>query len=307
MRRPTRGRRRARTRRDLLGAFGAVGAAALGGCLGTTDGESGPGSDNESRGHHSGHGGRTPSDGTVLSVPPADGEVPFVPPVSLTGRGSGNVGEIAVADATGTVEIRSRETAAVVYREIPWRAHDERTLYQTLAVAPDALYALWFLCDDAGSIREVWLTGTDNTRMHEEAASGTCELGAEDHTVAASLPAVELTAPATVSGYEIDGERISIGADGRGTVTFGDSPYPAFDRTRYDVYAFDDVDCTHTCGGEGWYELHSLFWNADRAVLAFGVVYITEGSTSVDVSHLLALPGLLEPGQQHFEATWSAP
>src|SRR5688572_24600239 len=82
-----------------------------------------------------------------IQAPETDGvlEVPFR--LGLVASGSERIGAVELSFNTGTVEVAGRTLDAVAYVHPPpfpgWE------LFQVLAVAPDALYLLWFYCNSS--------------------------------------------------------------------------------------------------------------------------------------------------------------
>jgi hypothetical protein len=74
------------------------------------------------------------------------------------------------------------------------------------------------------------------------------------------------------------------------------------------VSPFALVDCSTGCGTPGWYELHSIYWNAAGTSTCFGIFYLVEGSpSSVALDYSICLPGLDDPtdGGAVFRANWT--
>jgi hypothetical protein len=218
--------------------------------------------------------------------------------VDVSGRGGSVIGNVDISGAVGTVEIHGRTVDAFSYRRIPWPS-ENRTLYQTLAVAPDDIYVLWFYCSDDDRLREIWFEGTDETALDYERSSGSCSGSQTSSQPDVSFPALDMELESTDGGFEVTGTNVSIGADGTGTTTFFD--------TTYETYVFDQVDCSVQCNtSDGWYELHALMWNAEDAELFFGIFYLSDDGATVQLSYTIGLPSLFEPGQQQFpDATWT--
>jgi hypothetical protein len=77
----------------------------------------------------------------------------------------------------------------------------------------------------------------------------------------------------------------------------------------WSVVPFTTVDCSD-CGGEGWYELHALFWDAPRQRTCFGIFYLMNRHPDlVGLEYARCLPDLGDPlqGAAWFDATWTAP
>lgn len=287
------------TRRTLL-RWTAAGSAGLAGCT-TIDGSRGDGASQ----HDDGGGARGPSSGTrpdPVEIPASDGTVAFAPDVDVAGSGGRVVGDVDLSGAVGTVEVHGDELDAVVYRRIPWQSQTDRTLYATLAVSTTAIYPLWLYCDGT-RLREIWVEGTDGTPLREETASGTYSDDG-DVDARASFPALSFAVPDPVPDYRIEGDGLAVGT-GDDYVTFPSTALDAFADARFDVVAFESVDCTSRCGGSGWHELHAAIYHRERRRLAFGVFYLYPDDAPVSLSYVLALPTLATPGQQRYDADWN--
>lgn len=233
-----------------------------------------------------------------FSVAPTDKTTSTFHTVDIEGSAGAVIGGVSIVDSVGTVEVHGRRLDAFAYRQIPWPS-ENRTLYQTLVVAPDALYVVWFYCSSSDELREIWFEGTDGTRLDYERASGRCVGAQQSDRASVSFPALDMELDEVVGGFRVDGTGVSIGADGTGRTTF-------FEKT-YETFVFDQVDCTVQCNTtDGWYELHALMWHAEDAELYFGIFYLLDDGATVRLSYAIGLPSLFEPGQQQYpDATWT--
>ena len=132
-------------------------------------------------------------------------------------------------------------------------------------------------------------------------ASGTCTVGAATVTEKLPLPAIDLPFPAAVKGYSIKGTDISLRTDGTGDVrTLG---------REWNLYPFNVVDCSE-CATPGWFELHSLMWNAAAKRVCFGIFYLDQDEPkSVEFDYPMCLGGgSVAPDETPLiPATWSLP
>ena len=240
----------------------------------------------------------TDDESVSFSVSATDDTANTFHTVDVSGSGGTVIGDVDIRGAVGTVQIHGRTVDAFSYRRIPWPT-ENRTLYQTRAGAPDDIYVPWFYCSDSGDLREIWYEGTDDTELDYERGSGSCSGSDTPAEPAVSFPALDMELESTDGGFEVSGTDVSIGADGTGTATFFD--------TTYEVYVFDQVDCSVRCNSsDGWYELHALMWNADEQELYFGIFYLLDDGSTVRLSYTIGIPSLFEPGQQQYtDATWT--
>ena len=77
----------------------------------------------------------------------------------------------------------------------------------------------------------------------------------------------------------------------------------------WQVYPFDLIDCSTTCGSPGWYELHSIYWDTNSTETCFGIFYLESNSPSaVPLDYSICLPnlGMTPPGQSSLGSSWMA-
>ena len=246
-----------------------------------------------------GAGGECGTGGTPIVGPiqigATDGTLALPFAVKLVGTGTKRIGAIDIDADTGTVEIGGESLAAVSYEQQPFGQY---VLYQTLAVAQDRLYAIWFYCD-AGQLAFVYFEGTDGTAIDVETASGTC--AAVDNPIMANvkLPAIDMPLPEFLTGYTIEGPLVHLPSGAPGSVDFGGGSLA--------ILAFDKVDCT-ACGNGGWQEVHTLLWDVAAKRLCFAIFYLFAPGDPVTVSYSLTLPDLTDPANDaQLEATFTTP
>ena len=201
-------------------------------------------------------------------------------------------------DGVGTVRIDGMDADAFVYERIDWPAIGQ-TLYQTLAVSPDALRVLWFYCAD-GNITGLWLEGTDGLTLTNDGALGTCTETASTGGMSVRAPAIDMPIPELLDEWQVSGPTLSIEPGEPGWVDFGAG--------RLTVLPFDQVDCSAgSCTpGESWFELHTLLWDEAGGRVCFAIFYLYEDRDSVLAAYSITLPDLSDPaGTTELEATWT--
>jgi hypothetical protein len=203
--------------------------------------------------------------------------------VEIAGKGAKFVGAIHVSGSTATVEVAGETLPAVVYERQPF---GQWTLFQTLAVAPNRLYVLWFYCS-GGKLTDVYYEGTDGTKIALESAKGTCMDTLEPTTVDVELPAIAMDLPPLVAGFTLAGPQVALAGAAPGTVTLG--------MTEYTTLVFDEVDCTTGCGTPGWRELHTLLWDKAMQRLCFAIFYLLDPPQPLLLEYSLTLPDLTDP------------
>jgi hypothetical protein len=216
-------------------------------------------------------------------------QIPFT--FSTVGTGSSFVGSVSVNDGVGTVQLGNANVPVVVYEKQPFK---DFTLYQSLAIASDRWYVVWFYCL-GGDLQGVYYESTDGTAITTEGASGACVEGDQPNGAPVMLPASEIAYPSLEQGFSVDGPAVSYDGSGPGAITLGGVDYA--------LLPFTSVDCT-LCGGPGWWELHSLLWNGSSA--CFAILYLQNGSDPMQLDYALCLPGLDDPfGAVLLDGSWS--
>lgn len=231
-----------------------------------------------------------------ISVPSTVGDMELPFGINVTGAGSSRVDSISVLNAGGQFQILDRTTDGAVYQRIEW-PEVNRDLYQTLAVTTDAIYVLWFYC--AGSqLEELWVEGTDGTRLAWEPATGSCTYSAEPSSRLIELPAIEMPWPEDPSGFQLDGELLQLDGARPGRVTI--------DGVEMMLLPFERVNCA-SCPPMGWYELHALLWDEAAQRLCFGIFYLwRDNPGTIDFAYGFCLPDLQPLETTTFAATWTA-
>jgi hypothetical protein len=234
--------------------------------------------------------------GPLTDLPIAATDATLALAFSATAEGSGTkvIGNIHLDGDVGTVEIHGKMLPAVVYEKQPFAPY---VLYQTLIVDDAALYVSWVYCLN-GKIDTVYYEGTDGTTIAEEPATGTCSDMAVATSVHVTLPAADVTAPALLPGWQLDGPDIHYDGVSPGTVNLGEE---------LTLLPFGTVDCSQ-CGSGGWFELHSLLWDPTQKRLCFAIIYVFKPGTPLQMTYSLTLPDLSDPaGTTSLTATFVKP
>jgi hypothetical protein len=216
--------------------------------------------------------------------------------VDASGSGSGLVGSIAITADAGNVQLAGTQLAAFVYERQPFSPY---TLFQGFAVGASAWDVFWLYCQSG--LVDAYDEGIAGPPLASYAATGTCADSPSTATSAnVQLPALTIATPTPSAGYTVTGVAITVRADGTGTLALAGAQLPTI--------VFDDVDCTSGCGTPGWYELHSLAWDAAHARAIYFIAYLLESSpSSVELTYARSLPDLADPiGTLTLPATWTA-
>lgn len=281
----------------------AVALAACGGHGGaaSTDAVGEPGTDGAHRGDGAaGDAGIDASAGSafpaMLVIGASSGGVPNTFTLAASGTAGAPYGPVSFSADVGTIDVGGGGAAAAfVYATVAEGAY---TLYDGFAVSPTSWDAFYLYCNGS-TLADVYDEKVGGHGMVYTAVTGGHCTAATGQTVAqVALPAFSIPTPAPVGGYTVSGADIQVAADGVGSMTVGASTLP--------LVVFDDVDCS-ACGGAGWYELHSIVWDAAQQRAVFVIVYLINSSaSSVELAYARSLPDLGDPiGTVTRPATWS--
>lgn len=251
----------------------------------------------------SGHASSTPDLATpatvdlaapTLDVPATNATKTLKFALEAAGTGSARVGAINIGQNVGQVVLDGKTLPALSYLQQPWEP--VYTLYQTLLVDGDAWYLMWLYCE-GDKLTHIYFEGTDGTLLANEPASGTCLATTGATPVPVTLPATTLRVQPN-HAFEIVGEKLSLGKDGRGTVQLGSK--------RYDLLPFEVVDCLE-CDANGWLELHSVFAPPEGGAAGTMIFYFFASKPNeVLATYGLELPSLADPvGNRKLTATWT--
>ena len=231
----------------------------------------------------------------MLVIGASNGTVTDAFSLTASGTAGAPYGAVSVSGDVGTIDLGGGAAAGFVYATVNEGAY---TLYDGFAVSQASWDAFYLYCENA-ALADVYDERVGGHGMIYAAVSGGhCSASAVQTAAHVSLPAFSIATPAPVGGYTVSGNGIEVGADGTGTLDIG--------ATRMPLVVFDDVDCS-ACGGAGWYELHSIVWDAAQQRAVFVIVYLINGSaTSVELAYARSLPDLGDPiGTRVVTATWT--
>jgi hypothetical protein len=235
--------------------------------------------------------------GVTLDVPLTDGTKSIGFDIAISASNASGF-SASITNGVGTLTPPGGTSLpAFVYERINW-AHFGLTLYQTLAVGPADWHVGWFYCKDAG-VDYVDYEATDNPHLQSLAVTGTCSETASATDEAVSLPATTLGLDSLVQGFTVSGPSLTLSGSELGSMTFNGE---------WTVFPFALVDCSVGCGTPGWYELHSIYWNAADVRTCFGIFYLFIGDpNAVEIEYSVCLPDLGDPigGHAYFQSTWS--
>jgi hypothetical protein len=233
-----------------------------------------------------------------LVLGPAQGTIsdPFT--IAVTGAGAQTIGAASFTNDAGTLTLDGTSVTSFLYMTTPFGAG--LTLYQGFAVGPSRWDVFWLYCTNGTALTSIWDEGVDGPPIFVENATGTCNGGNSTLSVPVNIGASTIASPTPVAdGYSVRGADIDLATNGTGTITLGGVAMP--------VVVFGTVNCETGCGTPGWFELHSVVWDAAHQRAIFVIIYLEDGAPgSVELAYARALPDLTDPiGTMNLPATWS--
>jgi hypothetical protein len=281
----------------------ALAAAALVACSSPADDTTGDAGGDASEGSDTSAGPAT------IDVPASAGTWNVSEDVTFTGQGSGELGAIAIAHGTGTLQFHGETAQAffLVSTSTPTGTGDggqfsgERD-FEVVGASPDRYVLAWITCANGTDLAYVYYESTDGfASTASMPATGTCALVTAQTAESVSLPAASFPPPTVVPGFTIRGSDIAY--DG---TTPGSAKIAGAATT---LYPFHVIDCS-TCATPGWFELHSLFVDPASSSASLGILYLQAAMPSlVELAYFIRLPQVDDPiGQQlDYAATWTTP
>jgi hypothetical protein len=233
----------------------------------------------------------------MLVVGASSGTVTDAFALSASGTARSPYGSVSFTSDVGTIDLGNGAAAGFVYATV---AEGGYTLYDGFAVSPTSWDAFYLYCNN-GALADVYDERVAGHGMvYAPVTGGACSSTAVQTAAHVSLPAFSIAAPTPVGGYTVTGPSVDIAGDGTGTLVVGSARLP--------LVVFDDVDCS-ACGGAGWFELHTIVWDAAHQRAVFLIVYLINGTaSSVEIAYARSLPDLGDPlGTRTLEATWTVP
>ena len=229
------------------------------------------------------------SEAGPITIGATDREV-FLDDLNAQGHGTNFVGSVRLSHGAGTVELGCETLPLAVDQTFIGKTEGSFT---ALAVDGDRLYSLQFTCDD-GRLSSVYYESTDGTPQAAETVTGSCMEFSAPARTRVQFPSLDLVLPRLLRGYTIEGAAISLGSDGRGTITIGD--------VSAELFALQPLSCSESCN-----TLRALIW--DRvAGRVHHVHFYFEPGDLVTMSSTATLPGWGDPlGSLDFSATFTTP
>lgn len=238
--------------------------------------------------------------GSALNVPPTYAEPAQPILMNITGTGTQSIGNIAISAGAGTIGIGGKELNVLLYQNsAPWPG-TQNVDYQGIATDGTSWYLLFFQCQGNGTLGWVFYENFDGSAMQSEPTTqSACAVNGQPTPKPVSFPAISMQSPAPTTEWSISGHQLSYLPGVGGS-------YISKNGTKYDLYPFQTVDCT-SCGTPGWYELHSLFYDAHSSSLCFGIIYLTPSTAKVGIGYSLCLPELDQPLNGPVDSSFQGP
>lgn len=234
-----------------------------------------------------------------IVIPSSSGEVQLEAALNADGVGSDRIGAIQMEDGVGTIEIDGASVRALAYAPVDW-TEAGYMLYQTLAVARNRLFVVWFYCADE-RIQSIYSEGTHDAPLLWEPASGSCTQRVGGEPTSVSFPAIDMVQPTPIDGFHVEGPHLNVRSGRAGTFEM--------DGETLTVLPFQVVDCS-TCpedGFDGWYELHALLWDVSARKVRFGAFYLSPAHAGqIGLDYVIGLPDLtFGAAPRWFPADWT--
>jgi hypothetical protein len=236
---------------------------------------------------------------TRISIPSSSADVQLKAALVAEGRGTDRIGAIDMQGGVGSIEIAGAKVQALAYAPVDWTEAGYQ-LYQTLAVARDRLFVIWFYCADQ-RLTGIYSEGTEALPLAWEPASGSCTELVDGAARRVTFPAIDMPVPKLIGGFRVAGPQLKLEAGQAGT-------FELEGRT-LKVLPFQVVDCS-TCpedGFDGWYELHALLWDATLRKVRFGAFYLSpRHAGQIGLDYMIGLPDVtFGAPPSWFPAEWS--
>jgi hypothetical protein len=213
--------------------------------------------------------------------------------IDASAAGTKTIGKLALHQGVGSVQLRGKALTLLLYQQSPPWPGTGQIDYQGIAVNKSEWYIFFVRCG-AGKVTWIYYEDANGVGGLQDEEAGadanqclaSSELaGSADPSV--KIPKISIRAPAPTSEWSISGPTLSYTAGVGGNFT-------ASNGMGYRVYPFKTVDCS-ACESPGWYEIHSLFYNASEEQLCFGIIYLHPNNGKINIAYSLCLPDLKSP------------
>lgn len=206
-----------------------------------------------------------------MSLPEIRGEIELPFTVDMSGSGSGV--SLSIADNSGTMTLRGGPTIQILaYGSLFWQSQN-RMVVQLIGLTGSQVMIASIYCDpNKQKLTNIWYEFSDHPGMISGSLSGTCTTARNSHRVSYDFPAANLVKPVSYGIETADGPDLKLQGPG-GTLQHGSNNGSL---EPFDAFPFGSVNC-RDCGGKGWYELHSMFYDQARTRACFAILYFMLG------------------------------
>jgi len=249
---------------------------------------------------------------TAIDLPASQGTWSVAEDVGFQGTGAGDFDSVSITHGVGTIGFRGETMPAFFFTSTSTPtgtsndggAFSNDRDFEIVAAAPDRFVLAWITCSNTTDLTFVFYESTDGFDSATElTAHGTCSDAVTNVDESIALPAVNIPPPSVVPGFTIDGgSTLSFDGANAGSAELANATWS--------MYPFNVIDCSN-CATPGWYELHTLFWNAANQSAALGILYLEAAHPgSVTLAYAIALPSFTTPyagNQLAYTASWTTP
>jgi hypothetical protein len=252
--------------------------------------------------------------GSSIAVGASNASFTVAEDTTFTGKGANDLGAISITHGVGTIEFQNESANAFFFNAtgVPTGTADGGDAdggefaadrdFEIIAAQDTRLIVLFITCT-GNALTYIFYESTDGIASGKElAASGTCAVLEQSTTEAVTLPAFNLPPPNLVTEFSISGQQISFDGTHVGNATVNGEAFA--------LYPFNVVDCS-ACASPGWFELHSILWNAASKSACLGILYLEKNApAAVELAYDICLPSVTMPltsDQLDFPATWTSP
>ncbi|CAK9249662.1 unnamed protein product [Sphagnum jensenii] len=205
--------------------------------------------------------------------------------MDISGTGTQLFGKIEITAGSGILEFNHRPFEVLVYHNSGAWTGTQNVDYQAITTDGVDWYALFLQCHGDGTLADIWyenFNGTGNW-TYEKISASYCKASSLKPSPI-TFPALAVNSPPPTENWSLSGPVLNY------TPGVGGS-YIAENAERFELFPIRTVDCTK-CGTPGWYELHSLFYDAATANACFGIIYMTPSTGAVGIGYSICLPTL---------------
>ncbi|HEY1550827.1 MAG TPA: hypothetical protein VGG28_23520 [Kofleriaceae bacterium] len=239
----------------------------------------------------------TEPDSSTLMIAASHGTIANDFTATIDGSGTPpELGPVSIDADTGAITIDGESGDTALYNTELFSGYQ---IFGSVVISPDRWAIAYPYCM-GDSLVDVYTELVGSGGFVLMPATGSCTESMSPADTVVDLPAFTIPMPAASGDATVSGSEIELD-HGSGQIAIDGAMQPAV--------VFNTVDCSTTCGSPGWYELHTLVWDAASEAATFVIVYLEIGTPgSVQLSYGLRLPTLDDPfDNEVLDATWTEP